>query len=321
MAHDKIGKRQFLAAGLALGAGLASGPALAQSAPVKGVDDLGRNLANMKSKPIPRRKARTTKLFLAPPSWPNALAADPGGKGFWVQQQRHDSGPETAWLLDMNGKILKSVVTKCVDCSGMTIGNGFVWSGANGESVHNPTNPPVEGIFQTDMNGKKISQRQVPFGPKDNGGSIHGLAWQDVEGGRLWIQSNRLDALLRMNPVTWECDFMFPAARANRLHGIECDGDFLWQVYGTQKPDVAGYEGYTPGLIKYDIKTGKVLEFVDFEPGSCDIHDVAVRGGQLFGIDAGEHPGWPIDNPKFQRPGWPALNSPSAGWIFRIDVI
>ena len=31
----------------------------------------------------------------------------------------------------------------------------------------------------------------------------------------------------------------------------------------------AGYDGYTPGLIKYDIKSGgKVLEYVDFVPGS-----------------------------------------------------
>ena len=136
---------------------------------------------------LPRRKANTTKLFLTPPSWPNAITADPDGRGFWVQEQKHDSTPETAWLLDMKGKVLKSVVTQCVDCSGMAVGNGFVWSGANGASVHNPTNPPTEGVFQTDMNGKTIGHRQIPFGPKDNGGSCHGLAWDSAEGGRLWI--------------------------------------------------------------------------------------------------------------------------------------
>ena len=44
---------------------------------------------------------------------------------------------------------------------------------------------PVEGVFQTDMNGKTISARQIPFGPKDNGGSCHGLAWENADGGRL----------------------------------------------------------------------------------------------------------------------------------------
>ena len=186
-----------------------------------GTDDLGRTLSNMKAQPIPRRKAKTTKLWLTPPSWPNAITADPGGKGFWVQQQRHDRGPETAWLLDRKGKVLKSVVTKCEDCSGMAVGNGFIWSGANGASVHNPPNPPVEGVFQTDMNGKAISARQIPFGPKDNGGSCHGLAWENVDGGRLWIQSNRRAGLVRTNSGPWGIARMFSAAHANRPDGSQ----------------------------------------------------------------------------------------------------
>ena len=200
-------KRQFLAAGLTVGLGL---PALAQGTK-KRTDDLGRT-GSERPAPVPRRKAKTTKLFLTPPCWPNAITADPQGRGFWVQQQRHDNGPETAWLLDRKGKVLHSVVTECVDCSGMAVGNGFVWSGANGASVHNPPDPPVEGVFQTDMNGKTVSHRQIPFGAKNNGGSCHGLAWENADGGRLWIQSNRLEALVRMHPVSWECDFMFPAA-------------------------------------------------------------------------------------------------------------
>jgi hypothetical protein len=307
-------KRKFLAAGF--GAVLGA-PAMAQK-PV--TDELGRTAASMHGKPVPRRKAKTTQLFLTPPCWPNAIATDPDGRGFWVQQQRHDKGPESAWLLDPKGKVLHSVVTECVDCSGMTVGNGFVWSGANGASVHNPPNPPVEGVFQTDMNGKTVSHRQIPFGPKNNGGSCHGLAWENVDGGRLWIQSNRLESLVRMNPKTWECDYQFPAAHVDRLHGIEVDGNFIWQVYGTQDPKRPGYDGYTPGLIKYDIATGAPVEFVDFVPGSCDMHDVCVRDGQLFGVDAGEHPGWPIDA-KYARPGFPELNSPSGGYVFRIDII
>ncbi len=80
-----------------------------------------------------------------------------------------------------------------------------------------------------------------------------------------------------------------------RLHGITYDKDVIWQVCGTQDPKVIGYEGYTPGLVKYDAKEAAVLEIVDFVPGSCDIHDVTVRDGQLYGVDAGEHPGWPIE--------------------------
>ena len=128
-------KRQFLTAAAALAAtsSVASDLALAQTQAKKpGTDDLGRTAASMKAKVIPRRKAKTTKLFLTPPSWPNAITADPQGRGFWVQQQRHDRGPETAWLLDRKGKVLHSVITKCEDCSGMAVGaDGGVKLAAN----------------------------------------------------------------------------------------------------------------------------------------------------------------------------------------------
>jgi len=65
----------------------------------------------------------------------------------------------------------------------------------------------------------------------------------------------------------------------------------------------------------------EVIQTVEFVPGSCDIHDVSVYNGQLYGVDAGEHPGWSIDNPAYQHPGFPPLNSPSGGYIFRIDLI
>ena len=131
--------------------------------------------------------------------------------------------------------------------------------------------------------------------------------------------------MIRIDPKTWEVDYMIPddapARRLERLHGIAYDNGFIWQVTGHQKPGTQGYEGYTPGLIKYDIKTGKVVELVEFVPGSCDMHDVTVYDGQLYGVDAGEHPGWSIDKPEYQHPGFPPLNTASACTVFKIDLI
>jgi hypothetical protein len=303
----RISKRELLA-GLAATT-LASG-AMAQ-------DDLGRTGETPPPKLPPLRKAKTTKLFLSPAGWPNAITADPT-RGFWVQEQRHDNKTEAAWLLDPNGKLLKTVVTNGKDTSGMAYGDGCVWSGANGASEKVHPKIPINGIFQTDENGKQVSWRQIPFGPKEDGGSCHGMSFQD---GKLWLYANRIEQLMRIDPKTWQVDYMFSVTNLRgRLHGIEADGDYIWQVCGSQDPKVQGYEGYTPGLVKYEIKTGKVVQLVDFLPGSCDIHDVAVRNGQLFGVDAGEHPGWP-EKKEYQRPGWPGLNSPSAGYIFRIDLV
>ena len=306
-------KRDFL---ISLGASAAAVTAAARAQAPR-TDSLGRTGTPTPRKAVPRRQARTTKLFLAPPSWPNCISVEPG-RGFWVAEQRHDRKPEKAWLLDFKtGKVLHEVTTHCEDTSGMAFGNGFIWSGANGASVINPPDPPVNGIFQTDMNSRQISVRQVPFGPKENGGSVHGMGW---ENGKLWMYANRLASIVRIDPQSWQIDYMFPVATVDRLHGIEYQDGSIWQVFGKQDPKVPGYEGYTPGLLRYDIKKGKVVEFVDFVPGSCDIHDVTVWNGQLYGVDAGEHPGWPIDE-RYARSGFPELNSPSGGYVFKIDLI
>ena len=316
-------KRKFLTAGVG-GLALGATAALAQGARRPGTDDLGRGPGPEPVKDIPVRKAKTTPLFLTPPGWGNGIAVDPA-RGFWVQEQRHDGEKEKAWLLDFKtGKVLNTVITNCANTSGMTFGDGFVWSGANGASVKNHPEPPTNGIFQTDTNGKQISHRQIPFGPANNGGPCHGLAWQD---GKLWVSSNRLEALVRLDPKTWAVDWMFPHTMRpelkDRIHGIEFDPKTggLWQVTGTQKPDVPNYEGYTPKLIRYDIRTGAVTEIVEFMPGSCDPHDLAIHDGVFYGVDAGEHPRWAADNPKYQRAGWPPLNSPYGGYVFRIDFV
>src|SRR2546423_300532 len=71
---------------------------------------------------IPHGMVKTTKLFQAPPGFVNALAVAP--EGLWLGQQKlsgksarsyHLPDPkdlrEAAWLVDWNGKLLKTVQT------------------------------------------------------------------------------------------------------------------------------------------------------------------------------------------------------------------
>src|SRR5579862_385157 len=102
-----IVKRQFLA-GLGV---MATSSALAQiQAP-----------AAPSRKQIPQRRAKTTNLFKAPEFYPNCLAIpDHSDIGVWIGQQKLKSiqaqgagvpeqpGPEQVWLMDWNGKVLKS---------------------------------------------------------------------------------------------------------------------------------------------------------------------------------------------------------------------
>jgi hypothetical protein len=168
-------------------------------------------------------------------------------------------------------------------------------------------NAPPEGVFQVDMNSKLISHRQIPLGPANDGGGSHGAMWHD---GKLWIAALRLRGNLRVDPKTWQPEFMIPFYQSFpdrvRYHGIAWDNGTIWQVVGN---DSKSFKEGKPGLVRYDAATGKVLETVDFVPGSCDPHGLAMHDGKLISCDAGIHPGWPNND------------SPAAGWIFQIDFV
>src|SRR5215813_13662071 len=178
-------KREFLATSLGAGLALSYGSAaFAQG-----------------GKKLPVRKAKTTKLFRSPEGFPNAISVTP--EGLWIGEQKlsgqqanqyHLTEPkdltEHAWLVDWNGKLLKTVSSQSRNTSGMAVGGGYVWMCANAAP---------EGVFQVDMNSKQVSHRQIPLGPADNGGGCHGGMWHD---GKLWIAALRLRGLLRVDPVS-----------------------------------------------------------------------------------------------------------------------
>ena len=254
------------------------------------------------------RLAKTTKLFRSPEGFPNGIAVTP--EGLWIAEQKlsgaqaasyHMPEPksleEHAWLTDWNGKLLKTVTTPSRNTSGLAVGGGYVWMCANAAP---------EGVFQVDMDSRLISHRQIPLGPATDGGGCHGALWND---GKLWIASLRLRAVLRVDPATWQPEFIIPFYEApgrTRYHAIAWDNGAIWQIVGN---DCKSYAEYHPGLVKYDATTGKVLETVDFAPGSSDPHGLAMHEGTLISCDAGIHPNWPNND------------SPTAGWIFRIDFV
>src|SRR3989442_10543346 len=145
-----------------------------------GVGLLGTRLARAQTggggaPPITVRKAKTKTLFKSPEGFPNAIAATQDG--LWIAEQKSDN----AHLVDWNGKPLKTVKTESKNTSGMGVGGGYIWMGANAAP---------NGIFQTDMNSKTISHRQIPLG----GGGCHRV--DDVDG-MLWRAALALRGILR----------------------------------------------------------------------------------------------------------------------------
>jgi hypothetical protein len=243
--------------------------------------------------------------------YPNALAVMTDGPGgLWIGQQKvgPDSAQtyqlplepdrdEVAWLVDWNGKLLKTVTTHSRNTSGMAYGNGCVWMGANADPF---------GIFQIDMNSNQVSHRQIPLSVDGKGGGCHGVKWHD---GKLWIAALRLGGILRVDPATWVPEVLIRVSSEDkpRLHDAAFDNEGnVWVVTGNNS---RSYADGKAGLNKYDGKTGQLLMTVDFQPGSCDPHGLAWHDGRLISCDAGIHP------------GWKGLESPSSGYIFSIEIV
>jgi len=278
-------KRQFLAAGLGAGVLLAQ-----------------------RGGAVSKRKARTKKLFKAPDGFPNGMAAT--SEGLWIAEQKLSGAQanqygmqepksltEMAWLVDWNGKVLKSVTTPSRNTSGMAVGGGYVWMVANA---------PPQGVFQVDMNSKLISHHQIPLGPANDGGGCHGAQWDN---GKLWIAALRLRANIRVDVKTWTPEFIIPFYQAPdrvRYHDITIDNGSMWQIVGNE---CKSWKDYRPALVRYDMATGRPVETVDFVEGSCDPHGLAMKDGRLISCDAGIHP------------GWANRDSPTAGWIFEIEFV
>ena len=150
-----MNKREFLAAGIAA-AGLAgANSAFAQ----QGSAGLASGGTRAKPKPPSCSNARPvipTRLPSRRRACGSANRKSPARPPSIITMPEPKDLTEHAWLVDWNGKVLKTVATQSRNTSGMAVGGGYVWMCANAAP---------EGVFQVDMNSKQVSHRQIPLGP------------------------------------------------------------------------------------------------------------------------------------------------------------
>ena len=122
-------KREFLTAGIGTGLALAEGTtAFSQQSPPAVPKEQGNQRPSS-------RRAKTTKLFKSPQGFPNAIAVAP--EGLWIGEQKLSGAQaaayglpepktltEEAWLVDWNGRLLKTVTTSSRNTSRMAAGGG-----------------------------------------------------------------------------------------------------------------------------------------------------------------------------------------------------
>jgi len=274
-----LGRRAFIGAGFVLGIAAAQAP----------TKKLPRG-ADRPKPPAPiERKVKVVTLFKSPDGFPNALDSSP--EGIWIGDQVSDR----ATLVDLNGKVLKTVQTESHNTSGMGVGGGYIWMAANGDP---DPNRPVKlnrggaEVVQCDMQGNTVSRHEVPLG----GGGIHDVKWVN---GKLWIMSTRLNGIIETDPNTFQPLYMMPVTR-NRPHGLAIDNSNMWCVFGDEEE---------PCICKLDMKSGRVVEILQLSKTDPDPHGLCVHDGKLYYCDAGLHPGWVDGTSKW------------TGWIARVDYI
>lgn len=204
---------------------------------------------------------------------------------------------EAAWLADWTGKVRQTVTTPSRTTNGLAFGNDHRWVVANA---------PPNGVFEVDRQSRLVSHRQIPLGPAGDGGGSHGAQWGK---GKLWIAALWLRAYVRVDAATWAPEFVIPfylSPERNGYQDITVEGDTVWQMVGN---DCRRYGDFGPAQVRYELATGRVAEVVEFLSASCDPHGQALWDGRLIRCDAGIHP------------GWPNRDSPTAGWVFQIDLV
>ena len=221
------------------------------------------------SYPIRRRK-KVEPLFRSPDGNPNGLEATEDG--LWVGEQITDR----AYLLDWNsGQPLASYETQSSNTSGIAAGNGFLFMAANGPAHLRPRrlHDIVRGGRIVKMNaktGQHIINYQTP-----NGGGLHGLLWAKDS---LWITQFRPNKIVQADAdLNVYHDFDVPL---NRAHGMGWDGQHIWCMFSND------YRA-----LKFDIRTGRVLEAVQLDRSDPDPHGMTWWKGFLYYCDAGIAPG------------------------------
>lgn len=237
--------------------------------------------------PIRKRK-RVERLFKSPDGNPNGLEAT--ADGLWCGEQVTDR----AHLLDWEtGKSLTAYETTSSNTSGIAAGGGYVWMAANGPAGVRAARPhDVEKggrIVKLDIKtGKHVKNYVTP-----NGGGLHGLLWTQDS---LWITQFGENKNITRTDADLHFQHSFPVP-LGRAHGMGWDGEHIWCMFSNDFR-----------ILKFDIKSGRVIEAIQLNHDDPDPHGMTWWKGSLYYCDAGI------------APGHKENTSPYAGYICKIHV-
>jgi streptogramin lyase len=267
----KIRRREFIGTTSALLAGMATAaPGSARAQQGEGG----------KPPQVPTRQAKVERLFKAPDVHPNALEAAPDG--LWIGDQVSERVFRVDW---QTGKVLHEVQTESHNTSGVAVGAGYLWLGANGgvsgRRPARPTDKPFGEVIQADLKtGKTVKIHQLIWG-----GGVHGITFVP-QTQTLWVTALSIQAVAEVDPKDFRVLRLRPA-HGDRAHGLDWDNGALWCLFAGDRL-----------VHKIDPESGKVLEIVKLSPTSDpDPHGMCIRDGYMYYCDAGLTAPGPASDP------------------------
>jgi hypothetical protein len=254
-----INRREFIGAASTLVAGVAVPDSHAQE-----------STPSAKPPAIKTWQPKVERLFKAPDVHPNALEAQPDG--LWIGDQVSERVFKVDWD---TGKVLHEFQTESHNTSGLAIGGGYLWLGANGgvsgRRPPRPTDKPYGEVVQADpKTGKTIKIHPLLWG-----GGIHGITFVPKTQ-TLWLTALSIQAVAEVDPKDFRVVRM-RAARGDRAHGLDWDNGALYVLFAGDRL-----------VQKIDPESGRVQEIIKLSPTSDpDPHGMCIRNGYMYYCDAG----------------------------------
>lgn len=190
------------------------------------------------------------RLFRAPYGVPNALQRT--GDGLWIADQISDrlALVEIAAPGDYGVTFRpREIPTDGSNISGMAVGEGGLWIASNGDgSLWRPVLPadatPGAGeILKVDpASGRTELRRPVP-----GGGGVHGIEYDHVDPGHVWITTLREQTLSKLRIADWQVVHAIPLPY-ERAHGVVRTGQGVWVVHTSRRV-----------IVHLDVESGEEL--------------------------------------------------------------
>lgn len=217
------------------------------------------------------------RVFRSPYSVPNGIHAT--ADGLWVVDQITDRVASIGWGEPNDYGVtqyFRDISTESSNTSGLTYGDGSLWLAANGPAtLWRPARPTdaekgTGDILRVDpKTGATLGRWPVP-----DGGGVHGIEYDPIEPGRLWITTLHSQTLTKVRTADWEVELILPLPYP-RAHGVIRVDDGIWVVFTSNRV-----------IVKLDLEDGHELNRINVPSDQPEPHCLTRWDDSFYYCDA-----------------------------------